>query len=100
MKTKMKKYGDGGTKATTRGIQPNPIDEANRLTAYPTTKVSKARAKMKTGGMVNSNTKVQADKTPGSKGVKSGVNKKVSKQTSPKGRVGGTNKSVPKPSKG
>ena len=56
-------------------------------------KVSKAmygKSMMKTGGMVNANTKVSADKTAGSKGVKSGVNTKVSKQTSAKGRVGGT----------
>jgi len=76
MKTKMKKYGDGGTKATTRGIQANPVAEANRLKAYPTTKVSKVRA-MKTGGMVNPNAKVQAAKVAGSKGVKPGVNPKA-----------------------
>lgn len=50
MKTKMKKYGDGGTKASTRRIQANPIAEANRLKAYPTTKVSKVRATMQSGG--------------------------------------------------
>jgi hypothetical protein len=55
--------------------------------------------KYKTGGMVNSNAKIYADKTAGSRGVKSGVNAKVSKQTSAKGRVGGTNKSVPRPVK-
>ena len=54
----------------------------------------------KTGGMVNSNAKVSAIKTAGSKGVKSGVNTKVSAQNSPKGRTGGTNKSVPRPTKG
>jgi hypothetical protein len=37
----------------------------------------------KVGGMVNSNAKVLADKTPGSKGTKVGLNKRVSK---PKGK--------------
>lgn len=46
--------------------------------------------KMKTGGMVNSNAKVSALKTAGSKGVKSGVNSKVSASKVAKGRVGGT----------
>jgi len=49
----------------------------------------------KTGGMVNSNTKVKADKTAGSKGVKSGVNAKIKKQTTARGRVGGIS-SAPK----
>ncbi len=49
----------------------------------------------KTGGMVNSNTKVQADKTPGSKGVMSKINTKVSASKKTKGRVGGTS-SAPK----
>ena len=44
----------------------------------------------KTGGMVNSNTKVQADKTPGSKGVKSGVNPKAAASKVARGRSGGT----------
>ena len=44
----------------------------------------------KTGGMVNSNAKVSADKTPGSKGVKSGTNPKASASKVAKGRVGGT----------
>jgi hypothetical protein len=37
----------------------------------------------KTGGMVNSNTKVSAIKTPGSKGTKVNLNKRVAK---PKGK--------------
>ncbi len=49
-------------------------------------------SKMKTGGMVNSNAKVSADKTPGSKGVKSGVNSKASASKVAKGKVGGTSK--------
>jgi hypothetical protein len=58
-------------------------------------KVSKAmygKSMMKTGGMVNANTKVSADKTPGSKGVKSGTNPKASASKVAKGKVGGTSK--------
>jgi hypothetical protein len=47
-------------------------------------------AEFKTGGMVNSNTKVQALKSAGSKGVKSGVNTKASASKRATGRVGGT----------
>ena len=46
--------------------------------------------KMKTGGMVNPNAKMQADKTAGSKGVKSGVNPKAAASKVAKGRSGGT----------
>lgn len=46
--------------------------------------------KMKTGGMVNANANLQAGKTAGSKGVRSGVNPKAIAQGSAKGRVGGT----------
>jgi hypothetical protein len=44
----------------------------------------------KTGGMVNSNAKVKALKSAGSKGVKSKVNSKVTASKVAKGRVGGT----------
>lgn len=44
----------------------------------------------KTGGMVNSNTKVSALKSAGSKGVKSGVNTKASASKKATGRSGGT----------
>ena len=47
-------------------------------------------AKYKTGGMVNPNAKLQAAKTAGSKGVKSGVNPKAAASKVAKGRVGGT----------
>jgi hypothetical protein len=56
---------------------------------------SDKQKKMKTGGMVNSNTKVSALKSAGSKGVKSGVNSKVSASKVAKGRTGGTS-SAPK----
>lgn len=50
------------------------------------------KAKMKTGGMVNSNAKVTASKV--AKGTVGGVSKAISKtavkSASPKGRVGGT----------
>jgi hypothetical protein len=48
------------------------------------------KTKMKTGGMVNSNSKVSALKVAGSKGVKSGVNAKASASKVAKGRSGGT----------
>ena len=57
-----------------------------------------AKKMYKTGGMVNSNPKLFADKIPGSKGDKSGVNPKVNKQTKPKGKVGGTS-TAPKKAK-
>jgi len=49
----------------------------------------------KTGGMVNSNAKVSALKSAGSKGVKSGVNAKASASKRATGRVGGIS-SAPK----
>jgi acid phosphatase family membrane protein YuiD len=64
-------------------------------------KVSKAmygKAMMKTGGMTNANAKVSALKTAGSKGVKSGVNSKVTASKVAKGRVGGTS-AAPKKAK-
>jgi hypothetical protein len=54
----------------------------------------------KTGGMTNPNAKIQADKTAGSKGVKSGVNPKAAASKIAKGRSGGTNKPVARPKKG
>lgn len=51
---------------------------------------------MKTGGMVNSNAKVSALKSAGSKGVKSGVNAKVVASKVAKGKVGGTSKAPKK----
>lgn len=56
-------------------------------------------ANKKGGVKVGLNGNLPVQKTPGSKGVKSGVNTKVSAQNSPKGRTGGTNKSVPRPTK-
>ncbi len=60
-----------------------------------------ATKKYMTGGMVNSNAKVSALKSAGSKGVKSGVNAKAKASTTAKGRTGGTSKApkVAKPTK-
>ena len=49
--------------------------------------------KMKTGGIVNANSKVSVLKSAGSKGVKSGENTKVSASQKAKGKVGGISKS-------
>ena len=134
MKTKMKKYQDGGSKKkttkkpststpfqnymkSTPGAQAsdttqsfsgsrntdNPkLDKAYNETYYAgrenerrtgSDKVkydSKGkRVKFKTGGMVNPNAKLQASKTAGSKGVKSGVNPKAAASKRATGRSGG-----------
>jgi hypothetical protein len=49
-----------------------------------------ARPIMKTGGMVNSNSKVSAIKSAGSKGVKTGANTRITASKVARGRVGGT----------
>lgn len=51
---------------------------------------SGATKQMKTGGMVNSNSKVSAIKSAGSKGVKTGANTRISASKIARGRVGGT----------
>ncbi len=55
-----------------------------------------AKTKFMTGGMVNSNAKVSALKSAGSKGVKSGVNPKAKASTTAKGKTGGTSKAPTK----
>lgn len=59
---------------------------------------------LKTGGMVNPNAKMQAQKVAGSKGVKSGVNPKAAASKVAKGRSGGTSvapkTALPKAQKG
>lgn len=57
-----------------------------------TKKKGGAVKKRKTGGMVNANSKVSKQTTPGSKGVKSGVNPKAAASKTAKGRSGGTSK--------
>jgi hypothetical protein len=51
---------------------------------------SGATKQMKTGGMVNSNSKVSAIKSAGSRGVKTGANTRISASKIARGRVGGT----------
>ena len=96
--------GDGRTDAYTNAAK-NPVNEKiamdalgikkpkpkpqsvfpnmNKPGLYDNVRSSKyggtAKTKMKTGGMVNSNAKLSADKTPGSKGTKVGLNKKINK---------------------
>lgn len=65
-------------------------DRKDRKTARVAKRLEKKY--YKTGGMVNSNAKISADKTPGSKGVKSGTNPKASASKVAKGKVGGTSK--------
>jgi hypothetical protein len=94
MKTK-KKMQSGGTS----GGYPQSVSStaANKAMATPakssTVKEEAAMSsakKMKTGGMVNPNAKLQASKKAGSKGVKSGVNPKAAASKVAKGRSGGT----------
>jgi hypothetical protein len=68
------------------GIETN-LNEFNQMGMKSGGNVKK---KMKTGGMVNSNTKVSALEYAGSKGVKSGVNTKVSASKRATGKTGGT----------
>ena len=56
------------------------------------TKTKLAKARYKTGGMVNPNAKVSALKKAGSKGVKPHVNPKATAAKKATGRVGGTSK--------
>ena len=79
---------ENSSRKSTKGLM-----EARELKKMSQEKMKKI--KMKTGGMVNSNTKVTALKVAGSKGVKSGVNSKVSASKRAKGRTGGTS-SAPK----
>jgi glutamate 5-kinase len=56
----------------------------------PKLKKGGSMKKMKTGGMVNPNAKLQAAKSAGSKGVKPRVNPKAAASKVAKGRSGGT----------
>ena len=76
----------------------NPMDYAGaeqlfNRSARQGERAKKLKAKaamMKTGGMVNANSKVSALKVAGSKGVKSGVNPKAAASKRATGRSGGT----------
>jgi hypothetical protein len=93
------------------GTKDAPGSEGNKGTYVPFTRQGRKDAKktgmvsskemksprkvMKTGGMVNSNSKVSALKSAGSDGVKSGVNPKVAASKVARGKVGGIS-SAPK----
>jgi hypothetical protein len=92
----------GSTKTTGKTVtKPNvpagkPKPEYTRTSVKTVNKDSvKSPVRYKTGGMVNSNAKVSALKSAGSKGVKSGVNPKAAASKVARGRVGGTS-SAPK----
>jgi hypothetical protein len=101
MKTKMKKYQGGGMYGnTTAGKISNPgsgsmakamATPAKSSTVKEEAAIPSAR-KMKTGGMVNPNAKIQAGKKAGSKGVKHSLSVKAVVQKKAKGRSGGTSK--------
>ena len=66
----------------TKGLDQNSSKKSTKdiMKARELKKISQQKMKtkkMKTGGMVNSNTKVSALKSAGSKGVRSGVNKRA-----------------------
>jgi hypothetical protein len=111
MKTKMKKMQDGGpadamlkamgkkpvsTKKTMKYVKKHgsgyippagkKMQSGGTSEGYP----GSGGKMMKTGGMVNPNAKIQAAKSAGSKGVKSGVNPKAAASKVAKGRSGGT----------
>jgi len=82
------------TKPSVPAGKPKP--EYTRTSVKTVNKDSvKSPVRYKTGGMVNSNAKVSALKSAGSKGVKSGVNPKAAASKVTRGRVGGTS-SAPK----
>lgn len=73
--------GVGKNIATKRKARRAAQEEAQRYTNEKLNKTKSANEagakEFKTGGMVNSNKKISAIKSAGSKGVKSGVNKKA-----------------------
>ena len=85
--SKMKKYAKGG-EGELGPVYTQPSGGKGGAGTYDPTKTTttKTTKTYKTGGMVNSNAKVFADKTPGSKGVKSGTNPKASASKKAKGR--------------
>lgn len=121
MKTKMKKYqtgsevksgpalkptgakvGVGAALATGLGMAAKGIADKVKVRkakkkAEKEAEASSTAKKMKTGGMVNPNAKVNKQTVPGSKGVRSGVNPKAVNQTIPKSK--GSGKANTPPSK-
>lgn len=90
---KIRKYGEGG-KSELGPVYTQASGKIGGAGTYepPTTTKTQTTKTYKTGGMVNANAKVSADKTPGSKGVKSGTNPKATASKVAKGKVGGTSK--------
>jgi hypothetical protein len=85
MKT-MKRYQGGGSTAADKAMATPPKSSVKEEAAIPSAK------KMKTGGMVNPNAKLQASKKAGSKGVMHSLSAKAVVQKKAKGRSGGTSK--------
>lgn len=83
-------YPDAKCKAEGCPKNPNNPKYKNQVAKLSPEDRKKIGAKYMTGGMVNSNTKIQAAKVAGSKGVKSGINPKASASSVAKGRSGGT----------
>jgi hypothetical protein len=101
MVNKKKKYGEGGP---TTKLESAPMEQKSQPNTPPTGSnklygrgIAK---KMKTGGMVNPNAKLQAGKKAGSKGVMHSLSAKAVVQKKAKGRSGATNKPVARPKKG
>jgi hypothetical protein len=91
----VKKHGSGyippaGKKMQSGGTSEGYGNTTSGEIAKPPMKKGGTAKKMKTGGMVNPNAKLQAGKVAGSKGVKSGVNPKAAASKVAKGRSGGT----------
>jgi len=79
-----------GVKKKSNEFSPSRFGEkANPTTGSKMMKGGSIKA-YKTGGMVNSNSKVSAIKSAGSKGVKTGANTRISASKIARGRVGGT----------
>ena len=97
---------EGAKKGTTQTLEKtDPVRVPKEGVAVATGKKDNASnsaqmdrgvSRYKTGGMVNSNSKVSALKSAGSKGVKSGTNPKASASKKAKGRSGGISKAPKK----
>jgi hypothetical protein len=90
------KYNDGGiadlkeVTITAKKKKYKNNDAASSKVRPVDDKTTKQASKYKTGGMVNPNAKLQAAKSAGSKGVKSGVNPRAAASKVARGRSGGT----------
>jgi hypothetical protein len=108
MKTKKKMQSGGTSGGYPQSVSSTAANKAMATPAKSSTVKEEAAipsaSKMKTGGMVNPNAKLQASKKAGSKGVKSGVNPKAAASKVARGRSGGTSAApktaLPKAQKG